>query len=173
MILVVDTDVARAAGDTEGRSICCTEILKAINEAKLHIHFGRLIDDEWLKHRSSFTVGWYAEMLRRGRVDLTQAEECQALGEHLRTLHSSHNHSSIMWKDRHLVDAALARNFRIVSGDKLARKAFRKTALPAVPILGSLYWAQADEGDAGAYAIQWLRNGAPDDETLMLHCEIN
>ena len=173
MTIVVDADIACSAGGQAGKSICCTEILKAINDEGFHIHFGPILRDEWFRNMSAYARTWYVTMRARNRLDLREAEECQLLGEHLRSLPLSHNHSGIMRRDRHLVDAALVRDFRIVSGDKKARNAFRTTALPAVPLLESIYWAQADDGSAGEACIQWLRGGAPDDETLMLHCEIN
>lgn len=154
--IVVDADVARAAGETEHPvSSNARTVLRAIQDAKLKIAHDHALKQEWDKHASSFSRKWLASMVSHGKLLYVKATpaasaaliEAGSLGEKDRQIAN---------KDQHIVDLALATDRFIASNDTTARTVFA-TLAQQTPLLNQVYWMVPTEA-AQAFA-QLLAEG--------------
>ena len=123
--LVVDADVARAAGLSEKPvSSSARAVLLAIADpdAGLKIAFSPDLRAEWKRHASVFATTWLANMVARGKVVRVNPPALTA--NEVQKAPLSDNHKQIAEKDAHLLDIALATHQFIASNDKTARAVF-------------------------------------------------
>ena len=148
--IVVDADVARAAGETEHPvSGNARTVLLAILDAKLKITHDHALKQEWDKHASSFSRKWLASMISRRQFLYLKATPavCAALIEAGKL---GEKDRQIAHKDQHIVDLALATDQFIASNDTTARMVFA-TLAQQTPMLDQLCWMVPTEA-AQAFA---------------------
>lgn len=121
--LVVDADVARAAGISEHPvSRNSRVLLQTLLQSGYKVGFCPALLDEWKKHRSLFAKQWLGSMTARKRiVRLTPTPIVTAF---IDAADITDDQKNIANKDAHVVDAALALDKFIASNDKRARDVF-------------------------------------------------
>lgn len=139
LLLVVDADILRAAGHSEGHASNIREVLQTILTVCHRVLLSGEARSEWDTHASRFARTWWTAMSSRGKIQpvvLQLASHEAALGscglapERLPNLN----------KDLHLVVAALEHGDRIViSNDKRAAGGFSELAC-AIPAYGGVAW---------------------------------
>jgi hypothetical protein len=159
MHIVVDTSVARAAGESDKQSAkACRDSLEAIRQRNHYrLAMNTTLKDEWQKTRaegtpyaSRFAIAWLTDMTAQGRVTMfPERSDLQA-----RCLQVS-NQTAIQ-KDLHLVDLALQANQRVLSMDKRVVGHLRQLGA-RVPAICAILWVHPVDHDAPA----WLAQGAP------------
>lgn len=108
--LVIDTDVARAAGGESARderSKSCRDFLKTmLDETQHKVVLTKAIQAEWNKHQSLTTLLWRSTMIAQKRVCLVDAPADNELRHQVEQCASDENKREIMLKDIHLIEAA-------------------------------------------------------------------
>jgi hypothetical protein len=166
--IVIDASVAQACGrQGEGSaasiSIACADALQAIKDAGLHAAMSEPLDEEWLRHASTFARKWLVQMFSRKRVRrLASIPLHVGLRRVLPTLPDEGIQRAIE-KDLHLIELALVTDRRIISLDERMRVHLGNLT-PRVNVLSRVHWANP-RLDA---CLVWLRTGAPDDPTFLL-----
>ena len=146
--LVIDASVARSAGETEHPvSSLCRNFLKAVldSAAQFQVVMSHDILVEWRRHRSRYSLRWQKTMTAKRRVITQEIPRHEPLRRKMITLE--------MVKDVHLLEAALATDKRIASGDDTARGFYR--GIPEVRMVLRINPAREEEG-----AVEWLGAGA-------------
>ena len=110
---------------------------------------------------SQFATSNLIEMTARGRVSRVADVPDATLDSAVSGL--DQNAKTTAKKDLHLVVAALAADNRILSHEKLARRAFQK-AIPADARLAVIHWVSPGE----PACCSWLSRGAPDEPAYQL-----
>lgn len=137
--IVVDADVARAAGQAEHPvSGNARTVLLAISGAKLKIAFDHALKQEWDKHASSFSSKWLASMVARRQWHYVTATPAVS-AELIEAANLPERARQIAHKDQHIVDLALATDRFIASNDSAARTVFA-TLAQQTPLLNQVYW---------------------------------
>ncbi|WP_319244385.1 hypothetical protein [uncultured Propionivibrio sp.] len=121
--IVVDADVARAAGVTEHPvSKNSRVLLQTLLAMDYKVGFCPVLFGEWKKHRSLFAKRWLGSMVARKKVvRLTPVSIALGL---IDSANITEEQRSVANKDAHVVDAALASDRFIASNDKKARDVF-------------------------------------------------
>ena len=115
---------------------------------------------EWQKHASGFSQTWMRRMYAKGKIVGMNDVGQQILSERVRAAVAG-DYQPEAWaeiaKDLHLVQAALATDRVIISGDRRARDTYR-IACRRVRELGPICWVNpAVHGDI---LLPWLRGEA-------------
>ena len=165
MRIVVDTSVARAAGESEDRTAqACFNSLEAIlAESSYLAAFNRSLLREWLKkikdrrgrerrYASCYASEWFLKM--RGRLVILPERkdfinQCMQAGASLAA-------ASAIRKDLHLVDLAIQADHRVLSTDKKIVGHLRQLGAH-VPEVCPILWVHPVNHDAPT----WLAGGAP------------
>lgn len=161
--IVVDADVARAAGLSEHPvSKNSRNVLRGIAETGLHVAFCPILLSEWRTHRSLLSAKWLASMIAKKRfhcetpIGYAQAEIDNA--------GLSDVDQAIAEKDAHVVDIAISKGNFIASNDKIARAVFSAVA-DKTNRLDDLLWAIPTDSseslveifsDGGLVPDEWL-----------------
>jgi hypothetical protein len=166
--LVVDADVAQAAGTLEAqheRARVCRDVLIALRGVCHRLAWTEPISAEWGEHaaRSLFASTWLTSMLRLNKVRAVQPPESE-LAEAIEDSEVDAGVKAILQKDRHLVEAALATDSRVVSLDGTARLHFT-TIAATVEHLKPILWVNPETDQD---VVQWLEDGAPDKKNRRL-----
>jgi hypothetical protein len=146
--LVIDASVARSAGETEHPvSSLCRNFLKAVldSTAQFQVVMSHDILTEWKRHRSRYSLRWQKTMTAKRRVVTLEIPRLQQLRQKMITPE--------MVKDVHLLEAALATDKRIASGDDTARGFYR-----GIPHVRMVLWINPAREAEGA--VEWLDRGA-------------
>jgi len=102
-------------------------------------------------------------MVARKKLCFTEVAHDASLLQRIEGTTTSANQVSIVRKDFHLIEAALATDHTVVSLDDAARVVF-KTAVASVMEVKDVVWATPDSDTA----ITWLENGAKQDKRYLL-----
>jgi hypothetical protein len=157
--LVIDASISHAAGDRAAeRSRLCTKALNAVIEVKHRLAMSPTLLEEWKRHQTGFARGWLRSMFAQRLVEALDVVDDQALRARIERVAPQTDVATIMRKDMHLIEAALASDSRIMSLDDRARHHFRHAAR-AVSVLRKLCWV--NPCNAAEEAVEWLRAGAP------------
>ena len=139
LLLVVDADILRAAGDSRGHASKTREMLEDIRQICHRVILSGKARREWDKQVSRFSRTWWLAMQNRGKI---QPVELQ-LDTHVRDLGCSGlepERLPKLRKDLHLVVAALEHGDRIViSNEKRAPRGFAGLS-SAIPAYGKVKW---------------------------------
>lgn len=125
--MVIDTNVFRAAGETEATdSTAARELLETLRVGRHQIAWCDELDREFWKHTSKFSATWVTQMVSRGRrVDCKLENSlhlpCQECG-------FTENEKTEAEKDRFLLDLALKVDRLIASFERHAPALFRRLA---------------------------------------------
>lgn len=166
--VVIDASIARACGrqgkdSSAAISVACADALQAIKDAGLHAGMSEPLEEEWLRHASTFARKWLVQMFSRKRVRRLESVPLHAgLRRVLPTLPDEGIQRAID-KDLHLIELALVTDRRIISLDERMR--LHLVNLTArVKALSRVHWATPRH----AACLVWLRTGAPDEPALLL-----
>jgi len=164
MRIVVDTSVARAAGESENRTAqACLNSLEAIwaessylaafNQSLLREWFKEIADKRGRKRRyaSSSASEWFLKMRRR-LVVLPEREDF--INQCIQA--SAQLAASAIQKDLHLVDLAIQADQRVLSTDKKIVGHLHQLGT-RVPEVCPILWVHPVDHNAPA----WLAQGAP------------
>ena len=159
--LVIDTDIARAAGGSNTQrepSKSCRIFMDAILDDTGHkVVLSRAIQEEWNKHQSLATSIWRATMVAQKRICLINAPADILLRRKVEQCASSENKSKAMLKDIHLIEAAHQADKIVISMDETVRSCFREITHQIRP-LAVITWVNPCIVEESPIA--WLQNGA-------------
>jgi hypothetical protein len=157
-VLVVDTDVARAAGETQHPiSRACREALTTILDVCHRVALDHRASAEWRKHAAGFSVRWLAAMESKGKVRRLADSELILLNPHVEETPLTPQRRRAVLKDLHLIEAALAVDQAVLSMDESVRAALTDI-VPHVPGLKDIVWVNPAKVEDDALA--WLKAGA-------------
>ena len=166
--LVIDADVARAAGespDATGVSKACRDFLQTVMEVCHHAVWTPAVAAEWKRHASRFSLKWRRQMVARRKLDECDPRVVPGLEQRILSANPPGLNPELIRKDLHLVYAALETAAPVASHDRAVRRRLT-VAVSKAPELRDLVWI--DPGDANAQAIEWLNGGAPLEKERML-----
>ena len=156
--LVIDTDIARAAGTSEApRSSRSREFLESVLLICQRVVITPAISEEWGEHRSRFFTGWLRSMTAKKKVERLNPQEDRRLRQALGTVGFGPRQIQEAEKDAHLLEAALAADRVVCSLDASACEQFRRVARVHERI-GEITWA--DPGGEPDEVRTWLESGA-------------
>lgn len=166
--LVVDADVAQAAGSIDSKSqrgTICREVLATIRAVCHRIAWTPAIESEWKRHaaKSLFASTWLVSMMQLGKVRAIMTPG-PGLDEAIKAGTTDDAVRAILMKDRHLIEAALASDSRVLSLDARARFHFADLG-GEVSILRPVLWVNPE---ADVDVVQWLNEGAPNERKRRL-----
>lgn len=158
--LVIDTSIARAAGQTTGVAKDCRDLLSAVLHICHKLLMTNPIEQEWNKHRSPFARKWQVEMASRSKqLRLNIAPDLE-LWENIRQgTTTSRQERDAMHKDFHLIEAALATDKIVFSLDETARTLFAEAA-QVIYDLGEIMWINPQTIPRTDW-LAWLQAGTP------------
>lgn len=162
--LVIDADTARAAGTAQAThptaKNCHDFLLRMLTTTSHLLVMTPEIRDEWNKHQSKYARIWLSRMIAKRRFLFVQAEHYPDLCQRAEEAAQSDKQRYAIFKDFHLVEAALATDQRIVSLDQIMRGLLsRAVTEKGVKELQVIIWVNPDKPEEEAIA--WLQNGAP------------
>lgn len=162
--IVVDADVARAAGLSEHPvSKNSRNVLLGISDSGLHVAFCPILLSEWRTHRSLLSAKWLASMVARKKF------HCEIPTTHTKAeidnAALSETDQAIAEKDAHVVDIAIAKGNFIASNDKTARSVFSAVA-NKTNILNELLWAVPTDSSESLVEV-FTNGGLVPDEWLL------
>lgn len=171
--LVIDADIARAAGGQKTAHSTpknCRDFLKAVLKDHHCLVMTSEIKTEWKKHYSLFAKKWLQEMYGRKRVWVARPEHDEELCRRTEEAAESIKQRHAIFKDFHLVEAALATDQRIASMDQKMRRLLSIAASEkGVEELRAIVWVNPDKSEEQALA--WLKDGAPHEQKRCLGYE--
>lgn len=165
--LVIDTDVARAAGGEEAvhpTSKNCRDFLLAMRETSHKLVLTPEISEEWKRHQSRFSRGWLVSMFARRRVLQIEPVARLDLRQQVANVANESKRQAVL-KDFHLIEAALDTDRTVISKDEIVR-ARLKIACRNVGEIRSIVWVNPDRAEETP--IPWLQNGALDERHRQL-----
>ncbi|HVB26156.1 MAG TPA: hypothetical protein VNG51_29725 [Ktedonobacteraceae bacterium] len=158
--LVIDTDVAIAAGDElphDSRPKICKDFLIAVFESKHTVVITSAIYTEWQNHPTKFLTRWLASMYKKGKVYEVDAATNYRLRNRLTVVATGDVKRAAMLKDAHLIEAAFQADRIVISMDETVRHCFHNAAIH-VFVLKQITWVNPCKDDENA--IEWLERGA-------------
>ena len=163
--LVIDTDVAQAAGSEEAthpRAKHCRDFLQEVLLLGHSVVMTPEISNEWKRHRSSFARRWRVSMDARKKVHRVDAPANEELRDKIEKTAVHENEIEVMQKDFHLLEAAWATDQTIISLEEIIRQLFAR-ASQHVGEIRDIVWVNP-ERTADEEPLVWLQNGAqPED----------
>lgn len=125
MRIVIDADVARAAGITDHpRSSRCRALLDTIARKKHVFAASQQLRAEWHEHQSAYSAKWLANMVARKLVDFVGPVDCSEVEAAIRLALQDPGLRDAAIKDSHLVAGALQAERVLASMDTAARENF-------------------------------------------------
>ncbi|MGK7928754.1 MAG: hypothetical protein AB4290_26540 [Spirulina sp.] len=162
--LVIDASVARSAGGEDATyptSVNCRNFLQTVLDRGHKMVMTSDIKKEWDRHQSRFADIWKRTMIAKKRVVyLKELRDRQELWQIIESTidEETYKQGEAMFKDFHLLEAALETDKTIVALDEVVRKLFAKASEQAREI-GEIVWVNPDRIDE-EQPIPWLKNGA-------------
>ena len=159
--LVIDTDIARAAGggntQREPSKSCRVFMDTMLDHTQHKVVLTRAIQEEWNKHQSIATSTWRRTMIAQKRMCLIHAPADTRLRQKVEQCASSENKRKAMLKDIHLMEAAIQADKIVISMDETVRNCFREITHKIRPMA---YIAWVNPSIIEEKPIEWLQNGA-------------
>jgi hypothetical protein len=166
--LVIDASVAHAAGGMDAvspTSRLCRDFLRAVLRICHRVVLTPAIREEWSRHQSSYTSEWrYSMAARRKTCVLPDAQPSRIRRKAVGTTTSDKDREALL-KDFHLVSAALATDYIVISLDSNARRLFCIASTKAGELRNVMWVDPSAPEDA---LEEWLDNGAEPDEQRCL-----
>lgn len=167
-VIVIDTDIARAAGG-EGASHPvpknCRDFLLTFLNSQHYIASSPMLKEEWQKHASNFTRKWLATMVAKRRFKYIVYEPTTALEQRIISNLATESIAKAVSKDFHLLEAALSSDKIIVSKDENMRHILCNCS-QFVSELRDIVWVNPTNESETPQT--WLENGAPADKDRLL-----
>lgn len=168
--LVVDASVMRSAGKTEHPiSKACRDTLYEILIICHKVVITAEILEEWKKHRSTYSATWLSSMVARKKIIKIGAVENQELRAGLSYVALSHNEIEAVYKDIHLIDAAIEMDKIIISCDHALKTILDKAVLEVTTIREILY---VNPVRNAIETVTWLQEGATTDKKWCVFFQI-
>ncbi len=123
---VIDADIVRSAGKSEHpRSKSCRLFLQEIkNQENCYLCMDSTLSLEWHKHKSVFSIRWYASMVAKKRI-IHIKESPFSFEEKIKNSDNlTKNQKKAALKDVHLINIATKCNKKIASGDDTAKNIY-------------------------------------------------
>jgi hypothetical protein len=139
--------------------------LEAILEAKLVALTSAELRVEWLRHQSDEFIRWLRRMHGRKLVSHMPLRTLLGLNARLAKVAATSTDAEAMSKDAHLVAAGIEHGGRVLSLDETARRLFAGVA-GRLGDVGGVHWA--NPAVAEEWVVEWLREGAPADDSRTL-----
>lgn len=158
--LVLDASVARAAGTLETQhptGALCRDFLMAVRSVCHRMAWSEAIRAEWDEHQSAFAGTWLVSMMTLRKLRPVREEPVEELRETIRGHSKDEGVAAVMLKDAHLVEAALAIDFRVASLDDTVRGHYSRLT-GRFALLRRVLWV--NPAGAEEQAVDWLENGA-------------
>ncbi len=159
--LVIDTDIARAAGESTSQSPIsrnCRDFMHTMLEETTHkVVLTKEIQIEWNKHQSRATLRWRSTMVAQKRIRVIQAPTDQELCQHIEQYAPSEKKHNAMLKDIHLVEAALQADKTVISMDEIVRGCFHDLSHQTHQLKQITWVNPCQENET---PLDWLREGA-------------
>lgn len=164
--LVIDTDIASSASETTNpTSINCRKFLETMRDLSFRLVITQEILDEWDRHRSRFFRRWLLSMFARRLQYQVEDVENEALREQIEQHASSEKDAHEMLKDVLLLEAALATDNTVASMNEIDRTRFANIC-EHIALIRDIVWVNPDKAEEKC--IEWLEDGAPDDDRRKL-----
>ncbi|MCA6526244.1 MAG: hypothetical protein IM570_09755, partial [Pseudanabaena sp. M179S2SP2A07QC] len=152
-LLVIDASIARSCGAPNATSPASKNCRDFLNAVLTICHRMVLTDDikeEWDKHQSNYARRWRSSMLAKRKVEYrADIAFDQKLRDRLDKVAESDKTREAMWKDCHLLEAAIATDKIIISLDEKARNPFDKAA-QSIKELNEIMWVNPDKPEENA-----------------------
>lgn len=160
--LVIDASVARAAGGSEAihpTAAITRDFLQSVLTICHKAVMTPAIYSEWSQHESGFARKWRKSMMARRKLILLNIEERQDMRRQIELENVTQNQKDAMFKDCHLIEAALTTDRRVVSLDDAARKLFVGLSGSVAEIRDVLWFNPVSDTEQ---VMAWLE-GAPNE----------
>lgn len=159
--LVIDTDIARAAGggniQVEPSKSCRVFLDTMLETTKHKVVLTKAIQAEWNKHQSLATLNWRSTMIAQKRVCLINAPADEELRQKVEQCASNGNKREAMLKDIHLIEAAFQADRIVISMDETVRYCFHEIT-QRISLLRRIAWVNPCKSEETV--IDWLQFGA-------------
>lgn len=160
---VIDADVAHSAGTSEHPVASASRaFLDTVCGFGYHVVMTEAIWAEWRRHQSRYSRKWLTRMYGRRQVHRSRVGEDRDLRARLAHV-TPDTQRSVVERDAHLIEAAIATDRSVASGDERARSVFRDASKSLLE-LKQIVWVNPTDG--GTNLLAWLRRGAPNDPHL-------
>ena len=168
-LLVIDASIAKACGAPHATFPTSKNCRDFLNTVLTICHRMVLTDDikeEWDKHQSIYAKKWRSSMVAKRKVEYRSEVNCnQTLRDKLDKVAESDKPREAMWKDCHLLEAAIATDKIIISLDEKARTPFDKAA-KSIKELHEIMWVNPNKSEENA--LIWLESGAAKEKQRQL-----
>ena len=147
--IVVDASVARASGGEDAIfpiSKQCRDFLLALKRICHTLVVTPEIQEEWKRHQSGFARRWMRTMYARRKVCRIDSVTDAPLRTKLSTVPCGRAQREAMLKDCHLVEAAMATDWAVVSLDDAMRNLLRE-ASGRVGEIRAVIWVNPGVGE--------------------------
>lgn len=164
--LVIDASVSRAAGSLESKhpnGTRCREVLQAVRSICHRMAWSPEIKAEWDRHQSAFARTWLVSMMNLKKLRSVKDAESEPFREAILNHVSEEQVREIIVKDQHLIEAAFATDYRVLSLDETVRGHLGRLA-SHFEQLRAVIWANPIREEL----IDWLEEGAPVEEARQL-----
>ena len=133
-------------------------------DVKHHVVISDAIGKEWRLHGSRYSRKWLTGMWARKRVDRKEIEPDQDLRKRIDDAVTPAHREGVA-KDIHLIEAGLATDRLVTSGDERVRRAFGRASADIME-LRQIVWVNPTKPEEKP--IDWLRSGARTEEHRQL-----
>lgn len=160
--LVIDASVARASGGegaTHPTSIVTRNFLQAVSTLCHKAVMTPAIRDEWNQHQSGYARTWRRSMMARRRLILLDVEKRQDVRQAVELEDITPEQKDAMFKDCHLIEAAITTDKQIVSLDDTARKLFVGLSHRVADIQDVMWVNPVTDAEQ---VMAWLKGGQDD-----------
>lgn len=166
--LVIDADVARAAGGKEAKhptSKNCRDFLDSVRVICHHVVMTKDINREWAKHQSKFSESWRSSMVARRKLHSINVNTDDALREKIECSKAEEKEKEAMVKDIPLIEAAMEADKIVASLDETVRELFADTSNGITELKG-IVWINPSKSEENP--IEWLETGAKNEKKRQL-----
>lgn len=169
--LVIDASVASSAGGPDASASVskrCRDLLdRMIDDTDHYIVLTSDIRSEWREHASRSARGWLREMVQSNRIVALEDVDYDVLRQAIEAYAPQEGVADLMQKDRHLIEAALETDLRILSLDDQVRAHFSRSC-DEINLIQDVLWANPRPPDEEC--IDWIVMGTPREDERLL-CE--
>lgn len=158
---MIDASVARASGGQDAvhpKAAATRDFLVTVLQICHKAVMTPAVQEEWDKHQSNFARKWRSSMVAKKKLLLVEVPENDEIRNQVISENIRQKQKVAMLKDCHLLEAAIATDFRIVSLDDTVQELFKR--ILNLPDVNTILWInptiEAQE------VLEWLRNGAKD-----------
>lgn len=116
------------------------------------------IQEEWDEHQSGFARKWRRSMVAKKKLVVLNPLKRKDIRQYIKGQNVSDNKKNAMLKDCHLIDAALASDYRVISLDDTVKNLFSATT-GNIDDLRTILWV--NPAHDYVKVIGWLKDSAP------------